>query len=240
MKTLLLIGAALAAAVVAAALVFAAAPTPDVVNRYIPMAEAFAAGDWADAFHPRFGVLFPAVTGSFVWLGCSGFVACQLAGLLFFLAAAPPLYGIFRTFCDRHTALLGAVLYLFYSHLHRVFYAGLRENVKTCALALLVWGILALCRDARSWKAALAAGAGGAMLASVRAEGFAFALCALAGLIGYDLWRRRILTGRSAAALLLFCILLTPQFYLNYRWTGRFVPFSGYLRAIPGAEARHD
>ena len=33
---------------------------------------------------------------------------------------------------------------------------------------------------------------------------------------------------------------MTPQFYLNYRWTGYPVPFSGYLRAIPGGEVRHD
>lgn len=27
----------------------------DTMNRYAPMADAFAAGDWFHAFHPRFG-----------------------------------------------------------------------------------------------------------------------------------------------------------------------------------------
>ena len=244
MKSKLWIGAVAAAAAVSAALFLAADPASDTLTRYIPMAQAFAAGDTEDAFHPRFGILFPLLSGSLVWLGCSGFLACQLTGLIFFLAAALPLYGIFREFCRRQTALLGVTLYLFCSHLHRIFYAGLRENLKTFAMALLAWGLLVLYRDAKSWKAAIAAGIGCGMLASIRAEGFAFAVCVLLILLGYDIWRRCLRNGRSLTAVLLFLILLLPQLWLNYRWTGYPVPFSGYLRAAAGiglkAEVPHE
>ena len=234
MKSKLWMIAVIAVPVISAALFLASDPADDTLTRYIPMAEAFAAGDTEDAFHPRFGILFPVLSGTLIRLGCSGFLACQLTGLLFFLTAALPLYGIFREFCRRQTALLGVMFYFFCSHLHRIFYAGLRENLKTFALALLVWGLLVLYRDAKSWKAAIAAGIGGAMLASIRAEGFAFAACALLILIGYDLRRRCLRNGRSLTAVLLFLILLTPQLLLNYCWTGYPVPFSGYLRAAAG------
>lgn len=42
------------------------------MNRYAPMADAFAAGDWFHAFHPRFGALFSVLTGLFATLGFRG------------------------------------------------------------------------------------------------------------------------------------------------------------------------
>ena len=35
----------------------------DTACRYAPMAEAFAEGNWSEAFHPRFGVGFPVIAG---------------------------------------------------------------------------------------------------------------------------------------------------------------------------------
>ena len=57
-------------------------PANDVVARYAPAAEAFAAGDWQYAFHPRFGVYFTAFSGIFVWLtGVDGVIACKIVSI---------------------------------------------------------------------------------------------------------------------------------------------------------------
>ncbi|PWM82040.1 MAG: hypothetical protein DBX90_06470, partial [Lentisphaerae bacterium] len=60
-------------------------PAPDVATRYAPMAEAFAAGEWKYAFHPRIPMLHQTLAGCFCWLfGISGFAGCRLAAVLVF------------------------------------------------------------------------------------------------------------------------------------------------------------
>ena len=78
-RPLALVTAAVAAAAAVVAFCLPLAAT-DTLCRYAPMAEAFAAGDWANAFHPRFGVGGTVVAGLFALLpGFDGFTACAVS-----------------------------------------------------------------------------------------------------------------------------------------------------------------
>ena len=81
-------------------------PVDDVAARYAPMAEAVAAGNWRWAFHPRFGMFFPLLSGSIVKLtGANGFRGCQIAALLLFTLSSYPLYGLAIKLFNRAIAI---------------------------------------------------------------------------------------------------------------------------------------
>lgn len=207
-------------------------PANDTATRYAPMAEVFASGDPAGAFHPMYGVLFPAAGGSLAWLfGLNGFRACQLAGLLFWAAALFPLYAIFRKVWNKHVALVGCCFYLFCSHLPRFFYDGLRDNGRTFGLALLALGLLVFIRN-RNSLAWLTVAVGGAVLTLLRADGFLFAVVGWLALFGFDFARNRLRCWRSIAAALLLAVLISPQVYLAWRWTGYPLVSSRHVRLL--------
>lgn len=212
---------------------FSFVPARDVASRYSPMAEAFADGRWDMAFHPRFGVFFPCVSGFFCKIipGLSGFRACQLTALLLWAAAVYPLYGIFRSVFAHHVAVAGCAFYLFCSHLHRYIYDGLRDNGKTLGFAMLVYGLI-LCRNEKknsiSW---LWCGAGGAFLAMIRADGFAIASLGLLVYLILDFLRDKKIH-RSILTCLLFFSLLLPQCILTWKQSGIFAPNSAYSYVI--------
>lgn len=221
-------------------------PANDVATRYAPMAEEFASGNPGGAFHPMYGVLFPAVSGSLAWLfGLNGFRACQLAGLLFWAASLFPLYAIFRKIWNKRVALIGCGLYLFCSHLSRLFYDGLRDNGRTFGLALLAFGLLVFLRNRKS-AAWLSVAAGGAVLTLLRADGFLFAAAGWLVLFGFDFTRNRLRCWRSMAAGLLLAVLIAPQVYLTWRWTGyslvssRHVKLLEYIGLCMDSEAGED
>lgn len=86
-------------------------PPVDVASRYVPMATAFADGNWAYAFHPRVPVLFPVLGGGFVFLtGCDGFFGVKLASTLLFALAVFPLFALFLRILSRKYAVWGGDL----------------------------------------------------------------------------------------------------------------------------------
>lgn len=205
-------------------------PADDTATRYAPMAQAFAEGDWLYAFHPHSGVFFPALSGGIAWLtGLDGFRACQVAALLLWATAALPLYGIvLKLWGDRRIALLAELLYLAASHLQRYVYDGLRDNGRSLGLFLLVLGLLMFYESRRSWRAVPMSAVGAALLTMLRVDG---PLIAAAGILCFIVWditgnHRNLL--RCAALLILTTVLISPQLYLNDRWSGYPVPNSRY------------
>lgn len=199
-------------------------PANDTCSRYAPMAEAFAAGHFSEAFHPLYGTLFQVISGGIVFLfSLDGYRACQLTALLLWATSLFPIYGIFRFIWDRQTAIVGGILYLTCSHLQRYVYDGLRDNGRTLGLALIAYGFLSLLKTKRTSAYFLIA-TGGWILSALRADGFLFALVALFALWCMDLYYHKYRFWRSAAAGLVFLILLAPQCYMVWKWTGLPMP----------------
>ena len=200
-------------------------PGNDMAARYAPMTEAFAAGDWQVAFHPRFGMLFSALTGSISYLtGLNGFRSCQIAALMFFLLTVFPLWSIFRRLWDERIAAAGCLLYLMCSFLTRYVYFGLRENWKAFGIAAGVCGALAVSQAPRRWRGYLTAACGGAFLVAVRGDGAFYAMVLLLAIAYLELKSFRRIPIRSILCGLLLLLLISPQLYYNYDKLGYPVP----------------
>lgn len=124
---------------------------PDVVVRYGPMADAFAAGDWEMAFHPRFGVLFQVLTGIVVKITAfDGLQACQCVAAAFWAYSIIPLWAVSKKVFGHRTALLCAAFLLIAPRPFGLALDGLRDDGRLLAMLLCAWGFL----DRRSvWMA---------------------------------------------------------------------------------------
>lgn len=200
-------------------------PGNDMASRYAPMTEAFAAGDWQVAFHPRFGMLFSALTGAISWLtGLNGVRSCQVAALFFFWLTVLPLWGIFRRLWDERVAAAGCLLYLLSSFLTRYIYFGLRENWKTFGVAAGVFGVMAVFYSPRQWRGYLTAACGGAFLVAVRGDGAFYAMVILLAVACLEIGSFRRFPVRSVLCGLLLLVLISPQLYYNFDKLGYPVP----------------
>ena len=115
----------------------------DSARRYAPMAECFAAGDWGSAFHPRFGVGFQVLTGSWVWLsGQAGLRACAQVALVAWALAVPFVFALARRLFDCKVAWMAVALYVICPMLFGWAHEGMRESFRTLGVLLAVLGIL--------------------------------------------------------------------------------------------------
>ncbi len=197
----------------------------DTVNRYALMAEAFARGDWAEAFHPRFNLLFPVGAGALVWaFGCEGTVACSLLALLGWAAAALPLFAVARILFGRGAAWCAFALAFAAPTLFDMGYEGFRDTFR--ALAALLALLACLDRlDGREGRGLLAMALALPLFAATRGDtilmgGAAWALYAALG-------PRRRATWLAAA---LYALALQPGCWLTWAWTGLWLP-SGQIAA---------
>lgn len=124
----------------------------DTMNRYAPMADAFAAGDWFHAFHPRFGVLFSVLTGLFATLGFRGDQASQIAAIGFLAFSAIPAWHIMRRVFDDKVACITAALILLMPEYFVYAVDGLRDTARTFAALLIAYTFVAVKRE---WVLAL-------------------------------------------------------------------------------------
>ena len=195
-------------------------PANDVVARYAPAAEAFAAGDWQYAFHPRFGVYFTAFSGIFVWLtGVDGVIACKIVSILFFSISVFPLYKLFNLIWNNKIALQAVLLYCFCSHLLRYAGDGVRDNGKTLALSLIGCGVFSFCKKDYSVKSIFLFSSGCALLTVLRGEGALIALCSgIAGVFLLKQWRLIFL------GITMFFLMIFPQLMYNFIVIGYPVP----------------
>lgn len=208
-------------------------PANDTCERYAPMAEAFAGGNWEFAFHPMYGTLFSTLSGVICYIfSLNGFRACQLAALLLWLLSILPLYKIFKYTFDQKVAQCGCVAYILCSHLHRYVHDGLRDNGRTLGLALLCLGMLKIWQNFKdkssNIKDYIILALGGTILTTLRADGFLIACLCLCFAIFIDILTNKIRIWRSIIAGLIFLFLISPQIYLTWKHTG-----------LPSVSTRH-
>jgi len=200
-------------------------PGNDVAGRYAPMAEAFASGEWKLAFHPRFGLLFPIISGTTAFITqLDGFRSCQLASLLMYVLAAYPLYGIFKMLFDSDAALKGMILYLACSHLLRIPLEGLRDSGKTLGFVLAVYGIIYLLQNRHKLHGYIAVALGSALLTMLRGDGALTALMLLMIMMTLDAAMHHWRIFRSILAGAIFLLLIVPQLIYVCKLTGYPVP----------------
>ncbi len=189
----------------------------DVMMRYAPMAEAFAAGDWFHAFHPRFGVGFPILVGAWVWLtGLDGHTACVQVSLVAWACGGPLLFGLVQRLFDRTTAWVAFLLYMVCPMLFLWAICGLREPFRTLGLLLAAQAVLER-RDGASGLAKMLVAT--LTFCTFRADTIAMAVAAWVLYAAYDRGRARtwILAGWGA-------LCLQPTSLLAYVWTGVWLP----------------
>lgn len=122
---------------------FSDMPERDVAVRYASMAEEFAAGNWAYAFHPRIPMFHSTASGVFVWLfGVSGFTATRIVSILSYVLAVFPFYAVMKRVFNARIAAGALFLYIVNPFMLRYAVAGLRESTKCLLLIMMVHAIL--------------------------------------------------------------------------------------------------
>lgn len=113
----------------------------DSITRYAPMADAFAQGDWRQAFHPRFGVLFQVLCGSVSWLtGLPGAKSVQVVAVGFLALSGVPLFFLVKRLFNVRVAWWSLALLFVCDDFTRYAMDGLRDVGKCLAFALIAYG----------------------------------------------------------------------------------------------------
>ena len=219
--------AAVAAAVAAAAFA-ACCPlfATDAACRYAPMAEAFADGNWAEAFHPRFGVGLPVVAGLVrIVFGLDGYSSCAASASFAWALSVLPVFWFSDRVFGRRTAWFAAVLYMICPQPLIWGLKGLREPFKMLGLMLMADAIFR-CRD-KGCAPAVEASVALLLLFTFKCDSIvigaalAFAYAVL-DRFGRNTW---IVAAAGTAALQPMCALV-------YFWTGYWLPAPQYVRPI--------
>lgn len=214
------------------ALLFSELPKLDVACRYAPMAEAFAAGDWEFAFHPRITPLLPVCAGFLASLfPISGWAACRMASALFLALSVFPVFFAVRRIYGFGNAVFAAVLIPFCSYLMRLGYFGLRETAAVFGASLLLYAAALLHDSGRRPGGYLAFAFGAAVLLLSRGDTALFVAAASLILLIWDFVRHRHPL-RSLAAGGLVLLILFPQMCYNYRMIGWPVPEYRHAMAL--------
>jgi hypothetical protein len=203
-------------------------PQRDVLNRYAPMAEAFARSEWGLAFHPRIPPLFPVSAGLLVKAtGIDGYTACKAISVLCFALGVFPLFALLKRVFPPPTPLLACVAYCFCSYLLRLGMEGMRETAKCVLLLWAAYGLLVLFQQRRRLLGYLTLAAACALMIQLRDDSVLPAALLLLTAITLEIAARQW-PWRSAAALLLALLVMSPTLAANYRLTGYPVPSSRF------------
>lgn len=220
-------------AVVAVAVTAFAACFPlfatDVACRYAPMAEAFAEGNWTEAFHPRFGVGMPVVAGLVrMATGLDGYASCAAASSFAWALAILPTFRIADKVFGRRAAWFAVVLYVICPQPLIWGLKGLREPFKMLGL-LLMSDALFGCRE-KGCAPAVEASAALLLLFTFKCDalligGVLAVAYAVADRFGRNTW---IVAAAGALSLQPMCALV-------YSWTGYWLPAPHYVRLLQAA-----
>ena len=190
-------------------------PERDVAVRYAPMAEAFARGDWAFAFHPRVPMFYSVLCGGLVRVFCvGGFTAAKLVSAGCFAAAVFPLYGIMRRVFDETIAAGALLIYVVNPFLLRLSCSGLRENLKCLLLLMMVHALFLIAERRKSPWLHLYLGAASGILMITRSEMILFCGFVLFGAMVYEAYRARF-PWRSLAGTLLAAAFVCVSAVVN-------------------------
>ncbi len=212
-------------------------PLRDVAARYAPMTDAFAAGNWPYAFHPRTPLLLPSLGGIFAWVfHCSGFTAVKLVSMFGFAAGVFPLAALLRRLYGRAAVRWGLGLYLLMTPLLRYAGSGLRETLKTLLILWMAAALVRLFENRRDWVAFFGLGIAAGLGVLTRGDlvllsgGALFAAMILEADRAYFPWR-------GAGAALLAGVITLPAVWLNWKFAATAVPefrFDAPLRLLFG------
>lgn len=174
----------------------------DTLVRYAPMAEAFAEGNWHDAFHIRFGILSPALSGLLcLVLRVDGLTACIVLASLGWALCVIPVFQIAKSVFDERTAWMAVVLYLICPLTLQYAFKGLREPIRMLGVLMMTAGVFqSLDGRGRRYAGLLNAGVGGALLCLIKVDTVLFAAILGAFFAGANRFRRE--------TWLLFAVLL--------------------------------
>lgn len=195
----------------------------DSVARYAPMAEAFARGEWALAFHPRFGVLFQVLSGCVVAVtGLDGARALQIVGFGMLAGAMVPVWHVTRRIFGARIAWWTVAVLFLGDDLFRYALDGLRDSGKCLGFALLGYGAV---ERKSGWF-----GAGLFVLITLASYCFAVGTVFWAAWCGYALYRRawRDLAGPTVGWLAgTACVTV-----MVWSFTGHWLPAPHYIRLL--------
>lgn len=221
-KIVLVVTAAVSVAVAAFA-AFCPLFATDALCRYAPMAEEFAAGNWAEAFHPRFGVGMPVVSGLVCrFFGLNGLSACAVVASFAWAWGLFPVWLIADRLFGRRAAWFALVLYAICPQPLLWGLKGLREPFKLLGTLLMVEALLSVRTGA--WSAAVRAALGAVFLVSFKPD--AILLC---GILSVAFAVADRFAKRSVALLAVFVLALQPMCWLTWVWTGCWLPSVQYV-----------
>lgn len=199
-------------------------PQADVASRYAPMAEAFAAGEWRFAFHPRVPPLIPVCAGVISFLfSCGGALACRLAGALFLSCGVFPLYWGVRRMYGFRTAVVATLMYAGCARLFQLGYFGLREPACVFALLLLFLAFVRLRIRSSGWWWYPVFAVAEAILLMTRGDQAFFVLATMIMLLFWDV-RRHHHPLRTVGVAAVLLALVLPMLSYNYLMIGYPVP----------------
>ena len=195
----------------------------DTACRYAPMAEAFADGNWAEAFHPRFCVGMPVVAGLVrVFTGLDGYASCAAAATFAWALSVLPVFWLADKVFGRRTAWFAVALYVICPQPMIWGLKGLREPFKMLGL-LLMTDALFRCRD-KGWTPAVEASVALLLLFTFKCDAIALGgvLAFVFALLDGFRWRTLVVALSGALALQPMCVLV-------YAWTGYWLPAPHYV-----------
>ncbi len=202
-------------------------PTTDTLVRYAPMAEAFVAGNWQEAFHPRFNVGMPIVAGlCHLCTGIDALSSCSVVASLAWAVAILPLFWIVERVYDRRAAWFAALLYVACPQIEIWAQMGLREPFKVLGLLFIVAGILGCANDAHGWRGFACAILGVFFLVMFKVDAIPLALLLVAVYFVAHRFDKKswMLIGWSL-------VVVQPVCYLGWTWMGYWLPSPHFINA---------
>jgi 4-amino-4-deoxy-L-arabinose transferase-like glycosyltransferase len=199
-------------------------PSRDVALRYAPAADAFAQGDWLNAFHPRFQMLHQLFSGIFTFLfRTDGFTGTKLSSLFFYALGVFPFFALMREVFTEKIAKFSLLFYLFASRILILGYEGLRESHKMLVILLLALGMIHIVKQSERLKGYMITGIAAGLAVCTRNDMILFSVCILVFCGILDSYRNSI-SWRSLVMFLFAGISAMPEFLVNYWITGYFIP----------------
>lgn len=206
----------------------------DALVRYAPMADAFARGDWREAFHPRFCVLFQTLSGSVSWLfGISGLRGCQIVAVTFWIFSGPALWAVIRRIYDDETAFWSVCLLFVATEFFGLAGDGWRDDCRILPILLSVLGFqlfLGHRPDDGMRKGALTLGCALFLGVTLRVDCLPVAVVLLLAFAVLCVRRRRWLL--PAVPAVFFVAGTLADSFMVFAYTGYFVPSPQCLKIL--------
>ncbi len=200
----------------------------DIAGSYGPMASAFGAGDWENAFPENVPPLLPLLAGIFCMAGINTLTALIIVSSLFYILAIFPLYHFLKLYLKPEYAAFGCLLYVVAPKIIRFSCTGLPDAGRNFFLITAIWLLLSYFRKNNAMKLLfLALCLSGLVL--VRAEGIIYLPLFLAWFIVMHFRTRGTapflstalaLLKKLAIIMILLLIVTAPRMYQVYGLTG--------------------